>query len=84
MTYSRSMSSRIALVVGPAIAAVGLVFLLNALNANGGIVVAAFTAVAAAIGIAIGRTVDRLPGARPKQEAPTAGPAWKGQPTNRG
>jgi hypothetical protein len=82
MNYIRNMAIRIALVAVPALAAVGLVALLNALNANGSIVVVAYTAVAVAIGTAIG-CVDRLPGARPGQEAPT-GPAWKGQPSDRG
>jgi hypothetical protein len=69
MNYIRNMAIRIALVAIPALAAVGLVALLNALNANGGIVVVAYTAVAVAIGTAIGCSVDRLPGARPDQEA---------------
>jgi len=63
MNYLRNMAIRIALVAGPALAAVGLVALLDALNASGGIVVVAYTTVAVAIGTAIGRSVDRLPGA---------------------
>lgn len=69
MTYSRNVPIRIALFVVPAIAAVGLVALLNALNANGAIVVVAFTTVAAAIGTAIGCSIDRLPGGHPNDEA---------------
>jgi hypothetical protein len=76
------MAFRIALVVVPALAAVGLVVLLDALNATGGIVVVAYTAVAVALGAAIGCSVDRLPGAPPRQEAPT-GSAWKGRPSGR-
>jgi hypothetical protein len=68
MNYIRSMAIRIALVAGPALAAIGLVALLNALNASGGIVVVTYTAVAAAMGIAIGRSVDRLPGEGSRQE----------------
>jgi hypothetical protein len=83
MNYIRNMVIRIALFAIPAIAAVGLVALLDALNAHGGIVVVAYTAVAVAIGTAIGCSVDRLPGARPRQEAPTA-PAWKGRRPDRG
>lgn len=81
MNYRRDVAIRIALVAVPALAAVGLIALLNALNANGGIVVVAYTAVAVAIGTAIGCSIDRLPGARPRQEAPN-GPAWKGQPSD--
>jgi predicted GNAT superfamily acetyltransferase len=69
MNYLRDMAIRIALVAVPALAAVGLDALLNTLNANGGIVVVAYTAVAVAIGTAIGCSVDRLPGARSDQEA---------------
>jgi hypothetical protein len=69
MTYSRSMAIRIALVVVPAIVAVGLVFLLDSTNASAEITVAAFTVVAAAIGAAIGCFADRLPGARPRRDA---------------
>jgi hypothetical protein len=42
---------------------------LNALNANGAIVVVGFTTVAAAIGTAIGCSIDRLPGGHPNKEA---------------
>lgn len=69
MNYSRSMVIRVALVAVPTLAAIGLVVLLNALDATGGIVVVAYTAVAVAIGAAIGLSIDRLPGGRPSQEA---------------
>jgi len=62
MNYIRDMAVRLALVVIPALAAIGLVALLNALNATGGIVVVAYTGAAVAIGTAIGCSVDRLPG----------------------
>lgn len=71
MTYSRNMAIRIALFGIPPAAAVGLVFLLNALNANAEITVAAFTVVAAAIGAAIGYFADRIPGAQQGHEART-------------
>lgn len=62
MKYIRGVAIRIALVVIPAFAAIALVALLDVLNATGGIVVVAYTAVAVAIGTAIGRSIDRLPG----------------------
>jgi hypothetical protein len=62
MNYSRTMAIRIALFGIPAAAAVGLVSLLNALDASAGIAVVAYTAVAVAIGAAIGYFLDRLPG----------------------
>lgn len=66
------MAIRIALFAVPPVVAVGLVLLLNAVNASAEITVAAFTVVAAAIGAAIGRFADRLPGARQDREAHTA------------
>lgn len=68
MNYIRAMIIRVVLVAVPALAAVGLVLLLNALNASGGIVVVAYTAVAAGLGTAIGRALDRLPGGVPRHE----------------
>jgi hypothetical protein len=72
MTYSRSMVIRIALFGIPPVAVVGLVFLLNSLNASAGIAFAAFTAVAVATGVAIGRFADRLPGAESSRGAHSA------------
>jgi uncharacterized membrane protein YccC len=66
------MAIRIALFGIPPVAVVGLVLLLNGLNASAGIVFAAFTVVAVAIGAAIGCFVDRLPGAQQSRGAPTA------------
>jgi hypothetical protein len=73
MTYSRNMGIRIALIAFPAVAAVGLVLVLNNLNASAGIAVAAYTVVAVMIGVAIGRNADRLPGVRPTKEASSHG-----------
>jgi hypothetical protein len=64
MTYSRNMGIRIALFAVPAVAAVGVVLLLNTLDATAGIAVAAYTLAAVVIGAVIGRNADRLPGAR--------------------
>lgn len=72
MTYSRSMALYIALFCIPAVAVVGLVFLLDRTNANAEITVAAFTVVSATIGAAIGRFADRLPGAEPSHKGHTA------------
>lgn len=72
MTYSRSMAIRIALFAVPPVTAVGLVLMLNAVNANAEITVAAFTVVAAAIGAAIGCFADRLPGSQQDRRPPTA------------
>jgi hypothetical protein len=72
MTYSRNMAIRIALFGVPAVAVVGLVFLVNALNASAGITFAAFTVIAVATGAAIGCFADRLPGAQRGREAHTA------------
>lgn len=70
MNYSRNMALYIALFGIPAVAVVGLVFLLDSTNASAGITVAAFTVVSATIGAAIGRFSDRLPGAEPNRKAP--------------
>jgi len=72
MIYSRTMAIRIALFAVPSVAAVGLVLLLNGVNASAEITVAAFTVVSAAIGAAIGRFADRLPGAEPSHKTHTA------------
>lgn len=68
MTYSRNMAIRIALFGIPAVAVIGLVLLLDSLNASAGIAFAAFTVVAVATGVAIGYFVDRLPGAQQSHE----------------
>jgi len=57
------MALCIALFGIPAVAVVGLVFLLDSANASAEIVVASFTVLAAATGAAIGYFADRLPGA---------------------
>jgi len=72
MIYSRNMALYIALFGVPAVAVVGLVFLLDSTKASAGIAVAAFTVVAATIGAAIGCFADRLPGAQGGREAHTA------------
>jgi hypothetical protein len=65
MTYGRNMAIGIALFGIPPLAAIGLVLLLNGLDADAGLTAAAFTVVSVAIGAAIGSFADRLPGARP-------------------
>lgn len=55
------MAIRIALFVVPAMAVVGLVLLLNGLDASAGIAVAAFGLVTAATGAGIGYFADCLP-----------------------
>jgi hypothetical protein len=55
------MALRIALFAVPMAAAAGLVLLLNALDAQVGIAVAAFGLVAVASGAALGYFADRLP-----------------------
>jgi multisubunit Na+/H+ antiporter MnhB subunit len=72
MTYSRDMAIRIALFGIPAVAVVGLIFLMNGLKASPGIAFAAFTVVAVATGAAIGCFADRLPGAQQSRRAHTA------------
>jgi len=64
MNYIRDMAIQIRLFGIPAVAVVGLVLLLNSLNASPGIAFAAYTVLAVATGAAIGHFVDRLPGAR--------------------
>jgi hypothetical protein len=56
------MAIRIALFAVPAVAVVGLVLLLNGLDASAGIAVASFGVVAVATGSALGYFADRLPG----------------------
>jgi hypothetical protein len=68
MTYSRNMGIRIALFAIPALVAIGVVLLLNTLNASAGIAVAIYTVAAMAIGTAIGCNADRLPGTRPSEQ----------------
>jgi hypothetical protein len=72
MNYSRNMALLIALFSIPAIAVVGLVFLLDSTNAGAEITVAAFTVLAVATGAAIGCFADRLPGAQQSREAQTS------------
>lgn len=55
------MAIRIALFAVPAAAVAGIVLLLNGLDANTGIAVAAFGLVAVLSGAAIGYFADRLP-----------------------
>jgi hypothetical protein len=55
------MATRIALFAVPAAAIVGLVVLLNALNAGTGVAVAALGFVAVVSGTALGLFADRLP-----------------------
>lgn len=55
------MALRIALFAVPAVAVAGLVLLLNALDAQAGVAVAAFGLVAVASGVALGYFADRLP-----------------------
>jgi hypothetical protein len=52
---------RIVLIAVPAVAVAGLLLLLNGLDANAGIAVAAFGPVAVATGTALGYFADRLP-----------------------
>jgi hypothetical protein len=61
VTYTLTMAIRIALFAVPAIAVVGLVFLLNGLDASAGIAVAAFGLLAVATGTALGYFADHLP-----------------------
>lgn len=61
MIYTDSMAIRLVLFALPAAAVVGLVLLLNGLNAGAGIAAAALGVVAVASGAALGYFADRLP-----------------------
>lgn len=72
MNYIRNMALLIALFAIPAVAVVGLVFLLSSTNASAGIAVAAYTLLAVATGASIGYFADRLPGGQRSRDAHTA------------
>ena len=61
MIYTALMAIRIALFAVPTAAAIGVVLLLNAVDASAGIAVAALGVVAVASGAAFGYFADRLP-----------------------
>lgn len=61
MIYTGSMATRIALFATPVAAVVGLVLLLNGLNAAAGIATAALGVIAVASGASLGFFADRLP-----------------------
>lgn len=69
MIYTRDMAMRLAFLVVPAVAVVGLVLLLNGLNAGAGIAVAAYGVVAVSIGAVLGYFADRLPEPRSERKA---------------
>jgi len=62
MIYARSMVLRIAVFGIPAIAVVGLVLLLNGIEASPGLALAAYALVAVSTGAALGCFADRLLG----------------------
>lgn len=61
MIYTGVMAIRLGLIAIPTAAVVGLVFLLNGLDAGAGIAVAALGVVAIVSGAALGYFADRLP-----------------------
>lgn len=61
MIYTAPMAIRIALVALPVGAVVGLVLLLNELNAGAGVAIAALGLLAVAGGATLGYFADRLP-----------------------
>ena len=61
MIYTDLMALRIGLFAIPTVAVVGLVLLLNRLDAGAGVAVAALGMVAVASGAALGYFADRLP-----------------------
>jgi multisubunit Na+/H+ antiporter MnhB subunit len=71
MIYARSMVLRIAVFGVPAIAVVGLVLLLNGLEASPGLALAAYALVAVSTGAVIGYFADRL--LEPKRRSPVSG-----------
>jgi len=62
MIYARSMALRIAVFGFPVLVVVGLVLLLNSLEASPGVAVAAYAIVAGSSGVTIGYFADRLLG----------------------
>jgi multisubunit Na+/H+ antiporter MnhB subunit len=67
MTYARSMILRISVFGIPAIAVVGLVLLLNSLEASPGLALAAYALIAVSTGATIGYFADRLLGRPPNR-----------------
>jgi len=72
MIYARNMALRIAAFGIPTLAIVGLVLLLNRLDASPGLAVAAYAAIAVSSGVTIGYFADRLLG-QPPQRSYSAG-----------
>jgi hypothetical protein len=71
--YTGFMAIRVGLVVVPILAVIGLVLLLNGLDAPPGIAAASLGAVAVASGGALGYFADRLPDLRrPSRPSPPA------------
>jgi hypothetical protein len=60
MIYARNMVLRIAVFGIPAIAVVGLVLLLNSLEASPGLALAAYAVIAVSAGAALGYFADQL------------------------
>ena len=67
MTYTDSMAFRVALFTLPAAAVVGLVVLLNRLDASTGVAVASLGLIGVLTGAAMGYRADRLPGLRSRR-----------------
>jgi hypothetical protein len=67
--YTGAMAIRIAIFAIPTVAVVGLVLLLNGLDAGAGIASAALGVVAVASGAALGYFADRLPELRRARRA---------------
>jgi len=67
--YTGAMAIRIAIFAIPTVAVVGLVLLLNGLDAGAGIAAAALGVVAVASGAALGYFADRLPELRRARRA---------------
>lgn len=72
MSYARTMALRITVFGVPFFAVVGLVFLLNSLEASPGVAVAAYAVIAIVTGATIGYFADRLLGGPPERPS---GPA---------
>ena len=69
MIYAQSMTIRLALFFIPMVAAIGLVLLLNGLNAGAGVAITAYSVIAVSTGAALGCFADRLPEVRPLRKA---------------
>jgi ABC-type proline/glycine betaine transport system permease subunit len=75
MTYARNMVLRIAVFGIPALAVIGLVLLLNGLEASPGLAVAAYAVLAVCTGATIGYFADRLLEQPPKPDTGSRSPS---------